>query len=105
MNAYTGNMIDNVCFVNNNDPPKPDSANGFPNNTPANTITTPMMEASVTFPGRILYIQSPVSNAAGIVTIIVNIPHELSANAFTTTIPTLANVHTMMNSVATLVVI
>ena len=63
-----------------------------------------MALASATLPGRILYIQRPVSSAAGIVRRIVNIPHEDSARALTTTIATLAIVHTMMNMVATLVV-
>ena len=73
--------------------------------TPSMTIVTPTADASPTFPGRILYIHKPVISAAGIVTRIVNTPHELSASAFTTTIATLAKVQTMMNKVANVVVI
>src|SRR5438552_11923412 len=104
-NAYTGNMTDSVDFSNSSQCPMPDSANGFPRNTPSNTIVTPITEASATLPGRILYIQSPVKSAAGIVAMMVNIPHALSLSAFTTTMPTLANVITMMNNVAIDVVI
>src|SRR5262245_42793720 len=104
MNAYTGSITDSVDFSNNSQCPMPDSANGFPKITPAITIATPMADASATLPGRILYIHNPVSNAAGTVTTMVNIPHALSFSAFTTTMPTLASVMTMMNSVATEVV-
>ena len=68
------------------------------------TIVTPMTEASPTLPGRILYIHAPVSSAAGIVTRIVNMPHELWLSALTTTIATLASTATTMNSVAIAVV-
>ena len=67
-------------------------------------MLTPIADASAMRPGRILYIHKPVISAAGIVTRIVNMPQELSASAFTTTIPTLASVQMMMNSVAMLVV-
>src|ERR1041384_8153999 len=67
-------------------------------------MTTPITDASATLPGRILYFHSPVNSAAGIVTTIVNMPHALSLNALTTTMPTLASVMTIMKSVATDVV-
>ena len=63
-----------------------------------------MSEASPMRPGRILYIQKPVSSAAGIVTTIVNMPQELSLRALTTTIATPASVAMTMNSVARVVV-
>src|SRR5229473_2616184 len=81
MNAYTGSITDNVGL--------------------SNRSTCQPGTPAATLPGRILYIHNPVNNAAGIVTMIVNIPQELSLSALTTTIPTLAKVTTMINSVAT----
>ena len=64
-----------------------------------------MIEASPTRPGRILYIQNPVTSAAGMVTTIVNMPQALSFRALTTTIATPARVATMMKSVAIVVAV
>src|ERR1043166_9412558 len=100
MNAYTGNNRDNVGLSNNNQCARPEPANGCPRNTPSITTVTPITEASATLPGRSLYIQKPVTSAAGIVTTIVNIPHALSDSALTTTIPMLARIVIMMNMVA-----
>src|ERR1041385_5841645 len=63
-------------------------------------MTTPMTDASAILPGRILYIHRPVSRAAGMVTMMVNMPQALSERALTTTMATLAKVQTMMNRVA-----
>ena len=93
--------MDNVDLSSSSTWPRLDSANVRPKITPAMTIVTPMADASATLPGRILYIHNPVSSAAGIVSRIVNIPHGLSANAFTTTNPILASVQIRMNNVAT----
>ena len=68
-------------------------------------MATPKTDASPTLPGRILYIHAPVSRAAGIVTRIVNMLHELSLSTFTTTIATLASTAITMNSAATAVVV
>src|SRR2546425_9329887 len=92
-------MSESVRGVNKSAWAQCEAANGWPKNTPARTMDTPMTDASATRPGRILYIHRPVSRAAGIVTRIVNIPQALSLRAFTTTMATLDSVQTMMNSV------
>src|ERR1039457_543277 len=100
-----GSISDNVGLSNNNQCDMPESANGFPRKTPSMTMVTPMTDASAILPGRTLYIQKPVTSAAGIVTTMVNIPQALSLSALTTTMPMLARIVMMMNSVATDVVI
>ena len=65
----------------------------------------PMIEASPTRPGRILYIQNPVTSAAGMVATIVNMPQALSSRVLTTTIATPASVATTMKSVAIVVAV
>ncbi len=100
-----GSINDRVDLSNKSQCERAESANGFPRNTPSITIVTPITDASVILPGRSLYIQKPVTRAAGIVTMIVNMPHALSLKALTTTIATLARMATMMNNVAIDVVI
>jgi hypothetical protein len=50
-------------------------------------MMTPMIVASVVFSFLNLNIQKPMNTAIGIVIAMVNVPHELSAKAFTTTSP------------------
>ena len=67
-------------------------------------MLTPINDASPTRPLRITFIHRPVTSAAGTVTMIVNMPQELSLRAMTTTFATPASVTMIMKSVATVVV-
>ncbi len=93
-------MSESVGLLKRSIGPSADSAKGRPSTTPISTMATPIAVASPTFPGRMRYIQVPVISAAMIVATMVNMPQELSLNAFTTTMATLARVTMTMKSVA-----
>src|SRR4051812_30933301 len=48
-----------------------------PRNVAPSVSTAPMRDASTTCPGRILYMYRPTNSAIGIVSAMVNVPHEL----------------------------
>ncbi len=100
MQAYAGRTMDRVLPGQMSKWPSEDSAIGRPKSTPATTMVTPIRDASMTLPGRILYIHSAVASAAGMVKMIVESPQALSPSAFTTTYATEASVMMMMKSVA-----
>src|SRR5439155_877647 len=73
----------------------------LPNTTAAISPMTPKTVASrIPFPGRSLYIQTPMMRANGMVIPIVNVPHALSASAFTTAKPSPASAIVTTNKMA-----
>jgi hypothetical protein len=89
-----------VFLSNENHEAKGDDGIYFPKATASVSRITPITVASFVLPGLNLNIQIPMNIAIGIVAAMVKVPHELSARAFTTTIPNPARDTIMMIKVA-----